>query len=193
MKAFTLALFGLLGSVPLLHATANGPTITSDGHGGDTFDYSVAPNFGSQFDTGDFFVIYDVPGISLTALSAPTGWTPSEQLVGPNPAYGYPGADDPTIENVVFTYTGTTPITSTTPVDGFDIDASSANEAFNWFGVQYSSSFGPADGNSISLIDAPAAPTVPEPVSVGLTGLGIAGILITRRVRAAARTARPTA
>ena len=176
MKFFLFAVIAVLSSVSLVRASSTGPTVTSDGHGGYTFDYSLAPDFGSQFDTGDFYVIYDVPGIPLTAVSAPTGWAASEQLLGPDPSYGTPGADDPTIQNIVFTYTGLTPITSTTPISGFDIDSSSSAEAFNWFGVQYSN----PSGNSISLEEAP---TTPEPISFALASLGLVGVLVVRRLR----------
>lgn len=172
------AVLGLLSFSSLMHASAFGPTVTPDGSGGYVFDYSLAPDSGSTFEHNDFFVIYDVPAAAIKSLSAPSGWNTSESLSGPNPSYGAPGTDDPTIENVVFTYTGSASISNTTPVSGFDIDSPWNAQSINWFGVQYNG----ANGNSISLFDAPATP---EPVSLGLAGLGLGALVLIRRLRRA--------
>jgi len=178
LKVSALTVVGLLSLSSLGRASAFGPTVSPDGSGGYIFDYSLAPNLGSTFETGDFFVIYDVPNIPLTSLSAPADWLPSEQLLGPDPSFGFPGADSATVENIVFTYIGTASISDTTPVSGFDIDSPWNAETFNWFGVQYNG----AKGNSISLI---AAPATPEPVSLGLAALGLGALALMGRRRRA--------
>src|SRR4051794_23590854 len=82
------------------------------GAGPYTYSYTATIPVGDQIAAGDFFRIYDFNGYVDGSITAPAGWTPSVALVNatPPPNVFLSHADDPTIPNLVFTYTGAAPI-----------------------------------------------------------------------------------
>jgi len=117
-KSFALGALALAGAV----FTAWGaisldfpPSVSSNGSGGFTWDYTAQLDSHETVVTGSFFTIYDfgnvLPG---SATTQPAGWTPSFSLLGANPA-GTNVHDDPNILNITWTYTGTAPIVGASP------------------------------------------------------------------------------
>jgi hypothetical protein len=97
--------------IPVL--SPNPPGLTT---GGFTWNYAVDVNPTTNIEHGDFFTIYDfgtfVPGSNVQ----PTGWTFSSALTGVTPSPMPPTVipvDNPSIANLTWTYTGTTPINGT--------------------------------------------------------------------------------
>jgi hypothetical protein len=78
-------------------------------------------NFVQCSPTGTFFTIYDIPGFLSASVSAPD-WFATVQVLGVTPSTLTP-ADDPSLENVTFTYTGPL-VTGLSFFSGFEITSS---------------------------------------------------------------------
>lgn len=94
---------------------------TSPGSGTNTvWNYTATVTAGQQIMMGDFFTVYDFgPFISGSATS-PSGWTFSSAFLTAPPA-GTTPPDSPTLENLTWTYTGTTVIPTGTNLSGFAV------------------------------------------------------------------------
>src|SRR5262249_10327363 len=128
---FTAALAGL--ALVLGTGTAEAAfTVTLDagsptGSGPFTYTYTASIpsgdqiNPGDQTNPGDFFRIYDFAGYVAGSIAAPAGWTATTALTNavPPPSVILTHDDEPTIPNLVFTYTGTAPIVGPTSIGGF--------------------------------------------------------------------------
>src|SRR4029077_17517763 len=86
------------------------PTLSSvaPAVGGFTWNYSSNVTVDQTVNAGDFFTIYDFGPFSLGSNTQPVGWTFSSSLVGATPPFVSP-TDNPSILNLTWTYTGTTP------------------------------------------------------------------------------------
>ncbi len=73
------------------------------------FNYTATVTLDQRVVTGDFFTIYDFNGLVPNSATMPPDWSFSSALTGVTPSQTDP-PDDPTIPNITFTYTGTTPI-----------------------------------------------------------------------------------
>jgi len=75
---------------------------------GTDFTWTYSADLGSEEVIGgsvlSYFTIYDFVGLD-SVVSAPTGWTYSEQLTGVTPS-GVVPSDNPGIENITFDYIG---------------------------------------------------------------------------------------
>jgi hypothetical protein len=85
--------------IPTMPSTATTPA----GPGFVSFTYDAALTNDERLLPGNFFTIYDIPG--LTSASGPAGWTATIQLLGVTPARVVPD-DSASILNATFTYTG---------------------------------------------------------------------------------------
>jgi hypothetical protein len=133
----------------------------------------VFSSIGGTFEIqdGDFATIYDIEG--LVSYTAPAGFSVSEQNTGID-AFQTAPDDDPTLPNLTFTRTG---------------GAVTADEVFeavivSIYNATTLKSYTAEETNVAATPDQPKGnvglvpvPTVPEPGSLALVGLGTVGLL----------------
>jgi hypothetical protein len=131
---------------------------------------------------GTFFTIYDVPGLESASVSAP-GWFVSVQPLGSTPSTILP-PDNPTIENVTFTYTGPL-VTGLNFFSGFEITSSDDGLASGIYTDQatLTSNSLTTQGLGTVMIPAPGMGPTPEPGSVVLAVTGLLGLSAATRRR----------
>lgn len=201
MKKWVLAAtaaVGVASSADAAVVTLEG--ITSNGPSDFTFTYegTLTPDEGVS--TGDRLVIYDFRGyidgsISATIANVAT----SVEFTSTDPVT--PGfTDDPTVVNLVFTYTGADFRTSGGPFDDFDFTGLSARSRFGgaalgaFFGLSTKNNpdgFPGGSGTAVFTLGSVTVPAVPEPATWAMMvgGFGIAGLATRRRSTMARVTA----
>jgi hypothetical protein len=152
--------------------------------------YAVVVTTDVKVNPGDFFTIYDfgglVPGPSTVAT--PVGWSYTTSMVGPTPA-GTSPADDPTLPNLTFTYSGTAPINGQMGLGNFMVDSTFGNATTSDFtSITHRQVDGVSEANITSTnVPVPGAVhQTPEPAtlamfSIGLPMLGVLRFLRNRR------------
>ena len=98
--------FGSSAQAGLLPLTANA---VPDGPNNYRYTYGVMLTSNSQLTKGDPFVIYDFNGFIDGSNQQPAGFAFSTSKVGGNPGRTVPN-DNPEMPNLVWTYTGDTPL-----------------------------------------------------------------------------------
>jgi hypothetical protein len=182
-----LALSSLSSAAVLVTLNSGQPT----GAGPFSWAYDaqlVAGTNGGELDSGDFFTIYDVGGITgASDVSAPAHWTITTQLLGIDPPNVAP-PDDPNILNVTFTYTGTQILTSGSDVDlatgAFFVIASADNFSFTGFQASQSHTQPSHVEDSVSSSITVPGNATPEPTTLLLVGAGLTAFGFVRRRRA---------
>ena len=146
--------------------------------------YTVSASNSVRVQSGDYFTIYDFGGLDGNP-QMPAGWAYSTADTGPVPFLLAP-TDDPTIANITFTYTGTTPIAGPADIGDFSVD-SNGNIPITTQWASYSTrNGGPQDGQfatDLGYTDVPeqiTQPNNPEPAVSGIF-LGVAAMLGLRR------------
>jgi hypothetical protein len=182
-KAFVLV--GCLVAI----ATVRGDIIpsfigTSPGTGTNTvWGYQINITTEQQVTTGDFFTIYDFgPFIAGTNVQ-PSDWTFSSSLLTPPPT-GVNPPDDPTLQNLTWTYTGVATIPSSTSLGPFSVTIATTQfqqvpqTRASYFAAQATRA-SPPNGTKISNIGRiPVPVAIPEPATLSLLLLGGAGAAI---------------
>ena len=191
-----------LGILPAAHASLNvdngfnggSPPYTVDNGGGlTTFDFSASIAANDVISSGDFFRIYDFGGYVPGSAVAPAGWTASVANSNPTPppnvilSYG----DDPTIPNLIFTYTGPGSLNGPLTINGFTAQTSSYTGTFvlKDFASQVHSVSGGNVAGIGAIAVAPRAVAVPEPSTLApfaLAGAGLLGLGLRARKRSKA-------
>jgi len=198
LMALTLALFGTLtvttataGLLPIL--------VTTSPSGMDTrFTYSISLTSGSSLKAGDYFTIYDfagyIPGseqvetgLGVNAAdfsfgSANTGSTPVSVIAN----------DDAGIPNLTWTYNGPTLIGSLGLGNFSALSSFSESVLDSFTGKSYKIGTGGDDqvdenvtSTSVPVGQDGPTPTVPEPASLALLGLGLPLARFLRRKKSA--------
>ena len=137
------------------------------------FSAAIAPE--DTLTAGDFFRIYDFAGYVAGSITAPAGWTGSVANSSPTPPPNVilSHGDDPATPNLIFTYTGATPINGPAFLTGF-----AATSTFGFLGAikdfvgLNTQATGPTAGADVSSIGDVRVPGVPEPASLVSIGLG---------------------
>lgn len=135
----------------------NPPAATS---GGFLWNYSVNVTIDQMVTTGDFFTIYDFGAFNAGSNTQPAGWTFSSSLLGTNPSL-VTVADNPSLLNLTWTYTGTTPITGSSPLGDFAVIASTNQLRTSDFAAEATRSTGPNTGSKVDNVGRVSVP-VPE-------------------------------
>jgi hypothetical protein len=161
-KAFVLGL-ALLGSAILIARGDISPTLSSvtGSSPNFTWNYSANVTVDQTITAGDFFTIYDFSSIMPTTHMEPAGWVFSTALLGPTAPLTSP-TDDPTLWNVTWTYSGTTPIPGSAALGTFSVVTSTNQLKVGQFTAQATRSTGPNTGTNVSNIGNVSVP-VPEP------------------------------
>ena len=140
--------------------------------------YAIVLPTDSQLQSGNYFTIYDFKGFNPGSVVAPTGWSFTTDNVGPTPALVSP-ADDPTVPNLSFKYTGATIDAGQTGLGNFWAVSDYGLKTDSFFTAQTNrTSDGRVDTN-ITTTNVPvpsggtAPPGVPEPTTLALAGLGL--------------------
>jgi hypothetical protein len=128
--------------------------------GGFTWNYSVNVTVNQSIHQGDFFTIYDFGSFNMASNLQPTGWTFSSALTGLNPSLVIP-ADNPSIRNLTWTYTATTPLDGSALVGQFSVIASTNQLRVSDFAAEATRLTGPNAGSKIDNVGRISVP-VPE-------------------------------
>ena len=187
----TLVLLGGLG-LPLLTTPAaraglipNKVTVTPDG---DLFrwTYNVVVTSDVYVRAGDYFTIYDFAGAVDGSISAPDGWTVSQQNVGITPSKTNP-SDDPNLPNYTMTYTGSQTLVGQLGLGNFSFMTPYSNSAESQFtSATHRQDDDTSEHNitSTSVPVASASASSPEPATIALAAAGLPlGLLKLRRRR----------
>ena len=164
---------------------------SESGSGPFTYTYTASIDSSDSIVSGNFFRVYDFGGYVSGSIVAPAGWTATTALLNPTPPPNVvlTHGDDPAITNLIFTYTGSTPIDgATTPViTGFTAQSTiGSGTTIKDFVGRATDTVGGAFVDSVGDVTVPAV--VPEPSSfvlLGLGGVGVVGLLARRRARKA--------
>jgi hypothetical protein len=179
-KSFVLGLV-LLGSGMLIARGDIIPTLSSVTGSSPTFtwNYSANVTVDQTVNPGDFFTIYDFGSIAPGSNTQPTGWTFSQALLGPTAALTSP-TDNPSIMNLTWTYTGTTPIPGSAALGMFSVITSTDQLKDGQFTAQATRSGGPSAGTTVSNIGTVSVP-VPESSSL-LPIFGVCAVAVFSRL-----------
>lgn len=167
------------------------PTLSSVTPTGSNFQWNYSTNVtvDQQIQAGDFFTIYDFGNIVPNSNTQPAGWTFSSALLGLTPPTVLP-LDDANVFNLIWTYSGATPISGQALLGIFSALATTDQLRSDDFAARATSISGPFAGTKIDNIGTIGVP-VPEmsalaPI-IGICGLGMIGFCgsIMRRRRVA--------
>ncbi|HVK09944.1 MAG TPA: PEP-CTERM sorting domain-containing protein [Gemmataceae bacterium] len=188
--ALAAALFGAGGSAQagLLPLSS---TAVPDGDSAFRYTYGVMLTSNSTLQTGDMFVIYDFAGYLDGSNEQPEGFEFAAMNTGGNPGRTVPN-DNPELPNLVWTYTGETPLIgqiglgnfsalSTKPESSIDTDFVSRTHVEDPNGEvreedNITHTKAPTGTNDPPPVDPPVDPPpagVPEPSSLLLLGAGV--------------------
>jgi PEP-CTERM motif len=153
---------------------------TSPGSGASTvWNYTINITSDQQVTAGDFFTIYDFGPFVMGSNLQPTGWSFSSVLVTAPPTGGNP-PDNPTLENLTWTYTGTATIPTGTHLGNFAVALATSqfNEApptrNSYFAAQATRTGDPTASKITNVGQIPVPTAIPEPTTLSL--LALAGV-----------------
>ena len=141
----------------------------------------------AEVNGGAFFTIYDFAGYIAGTCTSPTGWSCTVQNVGFTPDAVNPVAppDNPGIVNLTWSYNQGAPIIGSQYVYGFSAMADNAFVTQTSFAARATKNIGSQAGtfvDNVGNVDAPVG--LPEPASLGLLGLAVAGLAAACRRKA---------
>lgn len=178
----------LLGCVMAL-TVARGDIIptfsgTTPGTGTNTVvNYGINITTDQEVHLGDFFTIYDFGPFMAGTNVQPAGWAFSSAFVTMPPS-GVNPPDDPTLENLTWTYTGPTVIPTGTHLGPFSVQIATAQfqqvlQVRNAFFAAQATRSSVPNGTKISNVGQVSVPVpVPEPTTLSLLAVGAIGAAV---------------
>ena len=153
------------------------PTLTSTSPTGSdfTWNYSTFVTVAQTVQQGDFFTIYDFGSFVPDSNTQPTAWSFSSSPLGTNPPR-VNVADDPSLLNLTWTYTGAAPIDGSALLGVFSVVTDTDQKRDSDFASQATRSIGPNAGTKIDNVGRIDVP-IPE-VSTLLPVLSVCGAAI---------------
>jgi hypothetical protein len=136
------------------------PAAPASAVGGFTWNYTANVTLSQMVNPGDFFTIYDFGSFTPGSNLQPAGWTFSSSLVGTNPSLVTP-TDNPSLLNLTWTYTGTTPVTGAALLGSFSVVANTNQLRTSDFAAEATRSDGPNAGSKVDNVGRVSVP-VPE-------------------------------
>ncbi len=152
------------------------PTLGSVTPSGGNFqwNYTVNLTIDQTLTSGSYFTIYDF-GAPIGATVQPAGWTFSSSLLGTTPGTVLP-ADDPTVFNLTWTYTGATTMIGPSGLGTFSaVSETSLNRPDNYAGSATKTSNGEPTAN-IGTVSVPVPEMSALLPMVGVCGFGAIGL-----------------
>ncbi len=188
LRSWKLAILAVgLAAVALVGRADAGliPTNVSIAPDGSNFrwTYAVVVTTDVKVNPGDYFTIYDFGGIvpggvggldKIANVVAPADWTVTSGMVGPTPAGTNP-ADDPSIPNLTFTYSGAA-INGQQGLGNFSaISQFSDRVSSDFTSISHRQVDGRVEAN-ITSTDVPVpgdTRNTPEPATLAMFGVGL--------------------
>jgi len=138
---------------------------------------------GEEIAPGDFFTVYDVPGLIAGTNNQPFNWAASFNFVGQTPS-GVSPPDNPSVLNVTWTFVGAVPILAPQDLGFFSVEATSDIPATSLNYAGQTTLIGDGKHSNAGSVTVTA---VPEPGVTVLVALpAVLGVVWLRRRRAAA-------
>jgi hypothetical protein len=172
--AVVTVLFGTASSARAESITVGSVSISSAGSSPFTWAYNIFLSAGSSVQTGDYFALLDWYGYIAGTASQPTGWTFTSSNTLSDCPFGQDAvcsADDPTIGNLQWTYSGPT-IFGQTFLGAFSVEGTSDTIDAGLLVAQDHGFFGVSGNNQTVPVPQAVVTSVPEPALGLLFGIG---------------------
>jgi hypothetical protein len=138
------------------------------------FNYTATVTADQRVDPGDFFTIYDFNGLVPNSASMPANWSFSSLLIGVTPSQTDP-PDDPTIRNLTWTYTGTTPIIGPAPLGMFSAVSNFGQSHPGYFAAEGTLNLNGTKVDNVGVLPVPVPEISTFSQILEMCGLGIVG------------------
>jgi hypothetical protein len=150
-------------------------TVTPE-NGNFRWTYAIVLPTDMKLQSGNYFTVYDFNGYIAGGETAPEGWTFSANKVGPTPERLRP-QDDDELWNLTWTYSGPTIPSGQIGLGNFWAYSTSGESVEDFFTARTNrTSDGLVDSNITDTLvprGAGITPTIPEPTTLALAGIGL--------------------